>query len=543
MHMKVLFSFILTACAWALCCSASSALEVGDTAKNFALRDTNGRIVTLAGLMKGARATVLDILSVHCASCREKVPHVIRVYERFADRGVAVVSIALGNSQPETDAFAEETHMPFQLLADPDKITYYLYKVDKVPRFFIIDGSGIIRHRGPLTNPAAFEEKIIALLNEPDGLLHTGDRAPQITLPDPDGTVVSIRFSRSDFSTIIGFFNADDKRNRAQAALLKRIHQKNSINGLRLFGIAADSFAGHAGDFAVNQSLPFPLLIDKDGDLFKTYCIGSEPEIITVNPAGRIKGRETPKTYSNLLEFTGISEDDSSEAMTGRSVIQVLKELMPDTTSIEPFSLKGETIYKGTDRLGHKQYARPAKRNILCDVCSDVHFIYTLNQEGIYQDIKLLRPFEFYGTPIEADGFLNQFLGKSYHRKFIADVNVDVISGATKSCLELIKTLNETEQLFSGYTDDRLFDASFRKKVCYMHQAEIEWAVKLYKREHAGDNPSEASLEHAASYCPGGRIPACPAGGTYRLFHFNNIPRVMCTIHGLDPQSSTYSLR
>jgi hypothetical protein len=175
-------------------------------------------------------------------------------------------------------------------------------------------------------------------------------------------------------------------------------------------------------------------------------------------------------------------------------------------------------------------------------VCSDVRFFYAIDQQGIFRAARLLEPLDYFGKPIDAGDFLDQFIGKSFHEQFYAGANVDVISGATKSCSAIIREMNKAEAVFRGYTADPAFDAAFRSKICFMQQAVIEWAINLYMRNST--SPEDLPpLSRVSALCPGGTLPRCPAGGTYKVIRFNNIPRVLCTHHGLDPEASAFSIR
>jgi hypothetical protein len=216
-----------------------------------------------------------------------------------------------------------------------------------------------------------------------------------------------------------------------------------------------------------------------------------------------------------------------------------LRQAMPEAESIETSSISGKIIYVGNYPRGKKHYARFVEKDTLCDVCADVHFVYTLDQEGIYKNIVLVEPLELYGVPLDGTQFLQQFIGKSYHQTFSAGDNVDIITGATISSRRVIEGLNETDAIFKDYISDPAFDLSFRKEICFRHQAEIEWALHRYEREQ-DMAVSELDLSLLRAYFTGKAMPLCPTGGIYQLINFNNILRVMCTVHGSDPRSSPF---
>jgi peroxiredoxin len=414
---KSIFLFILF--IWTLAVSPSYALVVGDVAKDFSLRNNEGKTVTLTQYIENAEVCVLEFLDVYCHSCKAKVPSVNRIAKKYQSRGVKVIAVALENDMEEVTQFVKKTGIHFPLLADPDNSTQHLYNITKIPSFFIIDSSGTITYRGSSKTFKALEKRLDIELNRRSGSIQGGDEAPGFTPPE----------------------------------------------------------------------LP--------------------------------EERET--------EF--------SSTLTVQETMGFLKQVMPEAQSIEEMEINGEQIYIGNYPKGKKYYSRFVQKDILCDVCSDVHFVYTLDQEGIYRNILPVISLELYGTPIKGTEFLQQFIGKSHHEVFVADDNVDTITGATKSSKKVIEGLNETENLFKHYVDDSSFDFVSRKKPCFKHQAELEESLHRYNSEHS-ESMVDLDLTALKPYLSEGKIPQCPSAGSYNFINFNETLRVMCTHHGLDPHES-----
>lgn len=401
-------------------------LDVGDAAKDFALKDASGAVVTLRSLMQGADATALEFLSIYCDACKKKVPQLNGLAKKYAPGRLRIIAIALANEQPEVTAAMTDWGVTYSFLADPEKSTFYLYAIHKVPRFFIIDRAGIIRYSGNADSFPDFEKAIESLLAQP---------ATQKTLQPGDAATP---------------LKPADERGKAA---------------------------------------------------------------------------------------TTTTEEEQPAASAGQQIAEALKLAMPDARSIDPVRLPEATIYIGTDVRGKKTYARLVKKDILCEVCTDVEFIETFDPNGKYRSLVLVRPFEVYGKQVDTTKFLQQFIGRSYHQKVVAGSNADIISGATKSSLKLIEGLNETEKVFAHFLSDPAFDTTFRQSVCFQNQAELELALHLYQREH--DAPAgDILVKNLESYCPEGKLPQCPSSGEYKVTMLNGIPRIMCTVHGIDPQSS-----
>ncbi len=526
-----------------ICCAVLwppgvSALDVGDAAKDFALRDSRNHLVTMSGVMSSSRKGILiEFLSVYCDACRKKTPDINELAEKYRPQGIGVISVALANDLAEVQNVIKRWNITYPLLADPDKTTYYLYDIHKVPQFFVIDSSGIIRYRGTGDRTVELDRALDKLAGSTVTQSAAGDPAPEFTLENRQGDLISVRFRRSNQNTLLVFISSDDAQSRYYIKTVNEKYRQYQKYGLKAYAVLSPDVRFAIGPFADEHAVGLPVLVDKNGTVFDSFSITTTPELIVVNESGRIRTRASGMTAEQLDALFAAAERPLQSLTREEEDIQLLYHYLPNAASIKPISLADTTFYIGINDKDEKFFGRVIRKDIMCRVCSDVHAIALMNKDGTYKSFHLVKPFELYGTPIDASDFLSQFVGQSYHQRFTAGENADIISGATKSCQKFIEGLNETEKIVSAFFDDPEFDASFRRKICFMEQTELELALNLYRREH--DVPiDQIRIEDLSSYCPGGRMPTCPAGGTYVITTFNDLPRVMCTVHGLDPESS-----
>ncbi len=512
-------------------------LDVGDNLKDFALRDAAGQIATLGEVFEGSEVLVLEFLSVYCHSCREGVPVVNRVLQKYGPSALCALGVALENDQREVDHFVQTFGAKYPILADPDKMTYYLYGVREVPSIYLVDGFGIIRYRGFPGDEESFQVQLDALLGRREGVLKAGDSAPDFTLPDVRGQMVAFEAFRGHRKTVMAFFSGDDAACRNQALIVGQIHKKYQGAAVAVLGIGSGLSGVDAERFVKRCSIKFPFLIDGDEKIAKQYQVSRYPEVFMINEVGRISRMGARISYSGLVKVLGLEGEEGTRELSQAEVRDYLIRAIPQAEELEAVYLDGETIYVGTGSDGEKEYARFVEKDTMCDVCSDVHFVYSLDQSGVIRSIVMIQSLERYGTPIEGREFLEQFIGKSHHERFVPGETVDVIAGATKSSLKIIEGLNEAEEVYEKYVADPRFDASYRKKVCFNQQADIEWAIGLLESEH-GYLVVKPDAYEMAPYFPDRKAPRCPGGGDYKFVNFNNILRAMCTVHGLDPGSS-----
>lgn len=121
-------------------------LAVGDLAPDFILPnllgDDNTRLSNLRGYV-----VLLDFWVSTCSACRASMPHLEVLREEFAAEGLIVLAVALDASEDAARQFIEGGgYGEFLAVHDAEAAVKTLYEVDAVPRTFLIDRQGVIRH-------------------------------------------------------------------------------------------------------------------------------------------------------------------------------------------------------------------------------------------------------------------------------------------------------------------------------------------------------------------------------------------------------------
>ena len=101
-------------------------------------------------------------------------------------------------------------------------------------------------------------------------LLNEGDKAPDFTALDDDGNAVSL----SDFSgknVVLYFYPKDDTPGcTKEACSFRDSFEKIKSTGAVLLGVSLDTQESHK-KFIEKYKLPFPLLVDRNGEISKKY--------------------------------------------------------------------------------------------------------------------------------------------------------------------------------------------------------------------------------------------------------------------------------
>jgi thiol-disulfide isomerase/thioredoxin len=116
----------------------------GGAAAPFALKDLSGRVHRLEDY-KG-KVVVLNFWATWCEPCREEMPSLQRLADKFAGRAFAVLAVDMGEGEPRVRAFLEKMPVRFTVLLDRDSAGSRTWKVRVLPTTLVIDPEQRVRY-------------------------------------------------------------------------------------------------------------------------------------------------------------------------------------------------------------------------------------------------------------------------------------------------------------------------------------------------------------------------------------------------------------
>ncbi len=127
--------------------------------QSFSLKDLRGKVV------------LLDFWASWCGPCRDAIPAIREVNNKYAKRGLQVISISLDKSVPQCRAYIQNYKMDWVHVCDGDGAPQLtrLYGVRGIPAMFLIDEDGVYRARLNKSNLDAEIEKLIKALEKKQG--------------------------------------------------------------------------------------------------------------------------------------------------------------------------------------------------------------------------------------------------------------------------------------------------------------------------------------------------------------------------------------
>lgn len=140
---------------------STAAVKEGAEAPNIALPNPDGKVIELKSLR--GKVVLLDFWASWCGPCRRENPNVVRLYNKYKDKGFTVYSVSLdrpGGMDNWKSAIAQDQ------LAWPNHVSDLqhwnsaagrMYGISSIPRTFLLDKNGIIvgeNLRGEALEPA-----------------------------------------------------------------------------------------------------------------------------------------------------------------------------------------------------------------------------------------------------------------------------------------------------------------------------------------------------------------------------------------------------
>ena len=145
--------------------TASSAIAPATAAPDFTLHAMGGPNLRLKE--QRGRVVMVNFWATWCAPCRQEMPHLNRLYEKYRGAGFVLLGVNVDDDTAKAAEVAAKLGVTFPVLLDTEKSVSKLYDVSTMPSTMIIDRDGKVRyvHRGYLAGyEDSYEKQIRELL-------------------------------------------------------------------------------------------------------------------------------------------------------------------------------------------------------------------------------------------------------------------------------------------------------------------------------------------------------------------------------------------
>ncbi len=109
-------------------------------AKDFVAPAPDGKPVKLADYR--GRVVFLNFWATWCPPCREEMPAMERLYQRYKDKGLVVVGVSIDSDMVVIPPFVKQNKLTFPIGHDPKMALAERYGVRALPSSFLIDRRG-----------------------------------------------------------------------------------------------------------------------------------------------------------------------------------------------------------------------------------------------------------------------------------------------------------------------------------------------------------------------------------------------------------------
>ena len=116
---------------------------VGRPASDFSLPLMSGGTLSLHSLR--GRPVLLNFWASWCAPCREEMPLLVRLHNRYGPRGVEFVGVDTEDLEADARAFLARYHVDYTLVRGGDERLMDAYAVPGLPTTVFIGANGIIQ--------------------------------------------------------------------------------------------------------------------------------------------------------------------------------------------------------------------------------------------------------------------------------------------------------------------------------------------------------------------------------------------------------------
>lgn len=136
--------------------------KIGSKAPNFKAPTPTGEELALQDVM--GKVTIIDFWAAWCKPCRAENPNVVKVYEKYKDKGLSILGVSLDRKAEDWKKAIQDDGLAWNHVSNVDYFDEIaaLYNVNAIPATFILDANGIIIAKN--LRGAALDQKIGELL-------------------------------------------------------------------------------------------------------------------------------------------------------------------------------------------------------------------------------------------------------------------------------------------------------------------------------------------------------------------------------------------
>ncbi|XOV84819.1 MAG: TlpA disulfide reductase family protein [bacterium] len=123
-------------------------VPIAENAPDFTLKTLEGTNLRLEE--HRGEVLLINFWASWCGPCRQEMPILDRLHERYEDTGFAVWGINVEGEEEPAQKLVDKTKVTFPVLIDEGQAVSELYDLEAMPSTVVVDRDGVVRyiHRG-----------------------------------------------------------------------------------------------------------------------------------------------------------------------------------------------------------------------------------------------------------------------------------------------------------------------------------------------------------------------------------------------------------
>jgi peroxiredoxin len=121
---------------------AAKTLQIGDQAPEFAIKDSNGKLIKLADLTK--KGPVLVRLTCGCSGCDRELAYFQTLHEAYKGKGLTSLAI-FREPDKKVEAYVKQKKLKMLYAVDTKGASWKVFETKSMPSNFLIEKGGKVR--------------------------------------------------------------------------------------------------------------------------------------------------------------------------------------------------------------------------------------------------------------------------------------------------------------------------------------------------------------------------------------------------------------
>ena len=135
----------------------------GDMFKDFAV-EYDGKTIRLSDYVGRGRYVLADFWASWCGPCRQEIPNLIALYEKYKEKEFLVLGVAAQDNPEASLKAIDEMQIPYPQILNTQKIATDLYGIEALPHTILFDPDGTIIARNIYGEQ--LKEKLVDIFDE-----------------------------------------------------------------------------------------------------------------------------------------------------------------------------------------------------------------------------------------------------------------------------------------------------------------------------------------------------------------------------------------